>query len=165
MNDVNLYLLHVQKHLHLDKKIKKRIMEDLRAEMEYAIENGEASEDIVQRMGAPKSVALEYNEFYKHDAVYQARRKCVISRRIAAVSFIFTVLILLLTFVGENLYWNSDFVTKIGGMSGPSNVVMTSRMLTPLDFILRVKSIVPILLAVLVFSTIYYFIQKYKGVE
>lgn len=56
------YLKNISKELLCTKQEKKRILEDLDRDIEAVIAVGESIEDVIERMGTPKEVALEFNE-------------------------------------------------------------------------------------------------------
>lgn len=78
MNSLEKYAKQVKRHLYVDRKTKKRIIEGLMAEFEYALSNGETENEILTRMGAASQMAADYNSSYKNDPDYQANRKYAI---------------------------------------------------------------------------------------
>ena len=80
MNDYEKYLRKVKANLHLDSKTKKRVIEGLRTEIEYATENGETIQEVLNRMGKPEKMALSYNESYKNDYSYQKKENIVLQK-------------------------------------------------------------------------------------
>jgi nucleoid DNA-binding protein len=52
MMNYNVYISKVKKHLRLDEKTRKRVIEDLKNEIQLALDNGESIEKYFEPYGA-----------------------------------------------------------------------------------------------------------------
>ncbi len=162
MNIYDRYLAKVKFHLCVDRKMKNRIIDDLRMEMTYAIENGETSDELFKRMGSPKEMARSYNNTYKKDIDYQRRKRYRIGNVISLTSFIITVVfVLAVVIVGVSLMDNYS-VSQIGGVSESTTLETVDTPLTFFDLIKSAGKYIAIPIMVFVASTIYCFIEKSK---
>lgn len=126
MNDYEKYLRKVKANLHLDSKTKKRVIEGLRTEIEYATENGETIQEILNRMGKTEKMALSYNESYKNDYSYQKKRKYSIAKNISIISLLIMIALLLISvFIGMQNGGNYS-ISYFGGVSNPISVEITN---------------------------------------
>lgn len=157
------YLAKVKFHLRVDKKTKNRIIDGLRTEMEYAIENGESSDELFKRMGSPEEMARSYNNTYKKDPDYQKRKRYRIAKAISLTSLIITAIAALaVIIVGVSLMDNYS-VSQIGGVSGPTTSETVNTPLTFLDLIRSTGKYIAIPIIVFVSSTIYCLIEKIQN--
>lgn len=155
MNDYEKYLRKVKAHLHLDSKTKKRVIEGLRTEIEYATENGETIQEVLNRMGKPEKMALSYNESYKNDYSYQKKRKYSIAKNISIISLLIMIALLLISvFIGIQIGGNYS-ISYFGGVSNPISVEITNNPITIMDLIKYLACYIAIPFLMFVISTIY----------
>lgn len=155
MNDYEKYLRKVKANLHLDSKTKKRVIEGLRTEIEYATENGETIQEILNRMGKPEKMALSYNESYKNDYSYQKKRKYSIAKNISIISLLIMIALLLISvFIGIQNGGNYS-ISYFGGVSNPISVEITNNPITIMDLIKYIACYIAIPFLMFVISTIY----------
>lgn len=155
MNDYEKYLRNVKANLHLDSKTKKRVIEGLRTEIEYATENGETIQEILNRMGKPEKMALSYNESYKNDYSYQKKRKYSIAKNISIISLLIMIALLLISvFIGIQNGGNYS-ISYFGGVSNPISVEITNNPITIMDLIKYIACYIAIPFLMFVISTIY----------
>lgn len=160
MNSLEKYANQVKRHLRVDHKTKKRIVEGLMAEFQYALSNGETESEILTRMGAASQMAADYNSSYKNDPDYQTNRKYTIVKTASIVSLIITLIIVGIA-IGLQIYtMNHASVSSTGGVSGPANVEITSAPITFFDLIQNARWFIAIPLAVFVLSVAYCIISR-----
>ncbi len=163
MNDYEKYLRKVKANLHLDSKTKKRVIEGLRTEIEYATENGETIQEILNRMGKPEKMALSYNESYKNDYSYQKKRKYSIAKNISIISLLIMIALLLISvFIGIQNGGNYS-ISYFGGVSNPISVEITNNPITIMDLIKYIACYIAIPFLMFVLSTIYCVVIKLKN--
>lgn len=163
MNDYEKYLRKVKANLHLDSKTKKRVIEGLRTEIEYATENGETIQEILNRMGKPEKMALSYNESYKNDYSYQKKRKYSIAKNISIISLLIMIALLLISvFIGIQIGGNYS-ISYFGGVSNPISVEITNNPITIMDLIKYIACYIAIPFITFVLSTIYCVVIKVKN--
>lgn len=163
MNDYEKYLRKVKANLHLDSKTKKRVIEGLRTEIEYATENGETIQEILNRMGKPEKTALSYNESYKNDYSYQKKRKYSIAKNISIISLLIMIALLLISvFIGIKIGGNYS-ISCFGGVSNPISVEITNNPITIMDLIKYIACYIAIPFITFVLSTVYCVVIKVKN--
>lgn len=162
MNDYEKYLRKVKANLHLDSKTKKRVIEGLRTEIEYATENGETIQEVLNRMGKPEKMALSYNESYKNDYSYQKKRKYSIAKIISIISLLIMIVLLLISvFIG--IQNGGDYlISYFGGVSNPLSVEITNSTITIMDLIKYMACYIAIPFIMFILSTVYCVIVKVK---
>lgn len=158
----NQYITTLKRHLRVDRKTKKRIIKSLYEEVQFSLDNGENIDDILNRMGSADRMAKDYNESYKEDPIYQKHRKYIIIRRIAIVSLLTAVVLLLVSVSVQFYILNSSFVSQVGGVSEPNSVETTSQTVGIIHLLKNTNKIVPFALIVFVLSTIYCIITRIK---
>ncbi len=162
MNIYEKYLMKVKFRLHVDRETKKRIIDGLRTDMEYAIENGETSDELFRRMGSPEEMAESFNSTYQKDPDYQKRKRYRIAKVITFTSLgISVILVLAVIMVGVNLRGNYS-ISPIGGVSGPTNIETVSTPVTLLDVIKPISKYVTIFMIVFVLSAAYCIKEKFR---
>jgi hypothetical protein len=113
-------------------------------------------------MGPEKDMAADYNHSYKSDPDYQAQRRFTIAKRIAFVTLIIAVTFLAVSMIGRMVFFNSDYVSHVGGVSGPVNVETTKEIISPLRWLNAVGKIMPVTLVIFVLSATYCIVAKIK---
>lgn len=94
------YVKEVVKKLKCSKEKKKEIAKQLESDMQIAVENGEAIENIIESMGAPECIAAEFNANLT-EAEVAAVKKAKEQKRIIIVAAVIAVLVIII-FVA---YW------------------------------------------------------------
>jgi len=96
------------------------------------------------------------------DPDYQAQRRFTIVKRIAFVTLIIAVAFLGVSMIGRMVFFNSDYVSHVGGVSGPVNVETTKEIISPLRWLNAAGKIMPVALVVFVLSATYCIAAKIK---
>lgn len=162
MNSLEKYAKKVRRRLRVDHKTKRRIVEGLMAEFEYALSNGETESQILARMGTATQMAADYNSSYKDDSNYQTNRKYSIARTVSIVSLILTVIIIGIA-IGLQIYtMNNASFSSTGGVAGPVNVAITSAPITFFDLIQNARWFIATPLIVFVLSVTYCIISRIR---
>lgn len=91
------YVKEVCKQLQCTKTKKKEFARQLESDISSAIESGESMEQICERMGSPKEIALEFNENLSEEEKKKAKK----SKKIA-IAAIVAVVVVVLALLG---YW------------------------------------------------------------
>ncbi len=71
----NTYIARIKRALRLDPKTKHRVIEGIQTEIQLSLDTGMTIDDAIEKLGQPREVANEYNQSYKNEPEYQAKRK------------------------------------------------------------------------------------------
>lgn len=88
------YIRAVLKKLRCSGRKKKEIQKELESDISAALENGESLEEIMERMGAPASLAGEFNDNFPKEeiAAFKRRKGLVIAGIIIGILLVFFLL-------------------------------------------------------------------------
>ena len=89
----NTYIARIKRGLRLDPKTKHRIIEGIQTEIQLSLDAGMSIDEAIEKLGQPKEVANEYNQAYKNEPEYQAKRRAY---RMKKSLIVFTSVIVLI---------------------------------------------------------------------
>ena len=130
MDVIGNYLRQLKRELKTDRETKKKIIEDIRSDIEMYISNGKTAKEAMEIVGEPKEVAKEFNLSYPEYATNKRRH---IMRAVAIVCLIIAASCLLIGLVGRFTYFESDQVSQIGGADLPEQVIVTVEPISSLS--------------------------------
>lgn len=116
------YLRRIRRKLHLPRKIRDRVIADLRSSIQARLENGQTDLEIMTELGSPKKVAAELNVQMQ---AYVCRKSpwrwlCLAIAILALLSLLYGGILGILT----SAITSSAGV--IGGADGPTAIFVTS---------------------------------------
>ena len=130
MDVIGNYLRQLKRELKTDQETKKKIIEDIRSDIEMHISNGKTAKEAMEIVGEPKEVAKEFNLSYPE---YATNKRRYIMRTVAIVCGIIAASCLLIGLVGRITYFESDQVSQIGGADLPEQVIVTVEPISSLS--------------------------------
>lgn len=111
----------LNKELRTKPKIKKKIMDDIRSDIEVYIENGKTMEQIVEIIGTPKEIANDFNRNYPEYRIVRQKKKIIV---FMIVCVIISLACLLLGVIGRNIFFAGGQMSSVGGVDLPTRVIV-----------------------------------------
>jgi len=156
---IEQYLKRLKKELKVESDIKKKILEDIRSDIDMHIKNGKTEEEVIQMLGDPRELARDFNQHYPDyiPSKYKRIMKCA-----GIVMGLAAIVCLIIGLIGRNTFLNSEFVSNIGGVDKPSKVIVSSEPLSSLALFDGLINIAVILFVAVILCVGYLFFKSRK---
>lgn len=126
---IKKYLNDFSKSLEVDPTLKNKIISDISYDIEKELSNEETAENIIAKLGNAKDLAQEFNQNYPE---YRETKKLKKIKFLTLVSFIVAGICSVVGLLGRYAFFNSDNVSRVGGVSLPTEVITTSEPISVL---------------------------------